>query len=109
MNILFDQEQLMKLPANLYVFTGIAANIQLKGMIQATEGTDQAVPPGQGALRRPDPHLAHRPAAHRGGKGPPDPERSAHRRRGGGGGYQRLQLLFAGFSLPHRHNPQKLP
>ena len=47
MNILFDQEQLMKLPANLYVFTGMAANIQLKGMIQATEGTDQAVPPGQ--------------------------------------------------------------
>ena len=30
MNILFDQEQLMKLPANLYVFTGIAAKIYKK-------------------------------------------------------------------------------
>ena len=87
MNILFDQEQLMKLPANLYVFTGMVANIQLKGMIQATEGTDQAVPPGQGALRRGNALPPHCPAARERGQIPASPERPADLRRGGGGVY----------------------
>ena len=94
----FRQYTAPQLSAYAKTLEALAAYIQLKGMILATEQTDrraahwphQALPPGQGALRRAYPLLPHRPAAHGGRQGPAGAEQPAGLRRGGDGGHQRL-------------------